>query len=159
MVKLCVVFSGLSQDLAQLAWPAPSISAQSVAAPCAAAPSGTALLDAAAQGGAGKNWGWESELSLDYEHALMLLLNAADVQMEVQGLFLIDENSSFLEDESLIKKFKQLDLFEVPCSACTINDQSSDNLAVLLHKLPFINAITYKDFNHIVSQSEHVIWL
>ena len=89
----------------------------------------------------------------------MLLLNAADVQMEVQGLFLIDKNSSFLDDESLIKKFKQLDLFEVPCSACTVNDQSSDNLAVLLHKLPFINAITYQDFNHIVSQSEHVIWL
>lgn len=158
MVKLCVVFSGLSQDLAQLAWPAPSAAASSVAALSAAAPSGT-LPCAAAQGGVGQNWGWESELSLDYEHALMLLLNAADVQMEVQGLFLIDKNSSFLDDESLIKKFKQLDLFEVPCSACTVNDQSSDNLAVLLHKLPFINAITYQDFNHIVSQSEHVIWL
>lgn len=154
MVKLCVVFSGLSQDLAQLAWPAPSS-----AAPCAAAPSSAAPSAAAPLGGAGQNLGGESELSLDYEHALMLLLNAADVQMEVQGLFLIDKNSSFLEDESLIKKFKQLDLFEVPCSACTINDQSCDNLAVLLHKLPFINAITYKDFNHIVSQSEHVIWL
>lgn len=153
MVKLCVVFSGLSQDLAQLAWPAPSVAASGVAAP-----SGT-LPCAAAQGGAGQNCGWESELSLDYEHALMLLLNAADVQMEVQGLFLIDKNSSFLDDESLIKKFKQLDLFEVPCSACTVNDQGSDNLAVLLHKLPFINAITYQDFNHIVSQSEHVIWL
>ena len=148
MVKLCVVFSGLSQDLAQLAWPAPSVAAPSGTLPCAAA-----------QGGAGQNCGWESELSLDYEHALMLLLNAADVQMEVQGLFLIDKNSSFLDDESLIKKFKQLDLFEVPCSACTVNDQGSDNLAVLLHKLPFINAITYQDFNHIVSQSEHVIWL
>lgn len=153
MVKLCVVFSGLSQDLAQLAWSAPSVAASGVAAP-----SGT-LPCAAALGGAGQNCGWESELSLDYEHALMLLLNAADVQMEVQGLFLIDKNSSFLDDESLIKKFKQLDLFEVPCSACTVNDQSSDNLAVLLHKLPFINAITYQDFNHIVSQSEHVIWL
>lgn len=153
MVKLCVVFSGLSQDLAQLAWSAPSVAASGVAAP-----SGT-LPCAAAQGGAGQNCGWESELSLDYEHALMLLLNAADVQMEVQGLFLIDKNSSFLDDESLIKKFKQLDLFEVPCSACTVNDQGSDNLAVLLHKLPFINAITYQDFNHIVSQSEHVIWL
>lgn len=153
MVKLCVVFSGLSQDLAQLAWPAPSAAASSMAAPSVAAKSD------AAQGGTGQNWGWESELSLDYEHALMLLLNAADVQMEVQGLFLIDKNSSFHEDESLIKKFKQLDLFEVPCSACTINDQSSDNLAELLDKLPFINAITYKDFNHIVSQSEHVIWL
>ena len=148
MVKLCVVFSGLSQDLAQLAWPAPSVAAPSGTLPCAAA-----------QGGAGQNCGWESELSLDYEHALMLLLNAADVQMEVQGLFLIDKNSSFLDDESLIKKFKQLDLFEVPCSACTVNNQGSDNLAVLLHKLPFINAITYQDFNHIVSQSEHVIWL
>ena len=153
MVKLCVVFSGLSQDLAQLVWPAPSVAASGVAAP-----SGT-LPCAAAQGSAGQNCVWESELSLDYEHALMLLLNAADVQMEVQGLFLIDKNSSFLDDESLIKKFKQLDLFEVPCSACTVNDQGSDNLAVLLHKLPFINAITYQDFNHIVSQSEHVIWL
>lgn len=60
-----------------------------------------------------------SELRLRYEQGLDLLLNAADLEVPCSAIFMerADLNATILQEclgESLIKKFKQLDLYEIP---------------------------------------------
>lgn len=59
------------------------------------------------------------ELRLRYEQGLDLLLNAADLEVPCSAIFMerADLNATILQEclgESLIKKFKQLDLYEIP---------------------------------------------
>ena len=59
------------------------------------------------------------ELRLRYEQGLDLLLNAADLEVPCSAIFMerADLNATILQEclgKSLIKKFKQLDLFEIP---------------------------------------------
>lgn len=59
------------------------------------------------------------ELRLRYEQGLDLLLNAADLEVPCSAIFMerADLNATILQKclgESLIKKFKQLDLYEIP---------------------------------------------
>ena len=58
------------------------------------------------------------ELRLRYEQGLDLLLNAADLEVPCSAIFMerADLNATILQEclgESLIKKFKQLDLYEI----------------------------------------------
>lgn len=60
-----------------------------------------------------------SELRLRYEQGLDLLLNAADLEVPCSAIFMerAELNATILQEclgESLIKKFKQLDLYEIP---------------------------------------------
>lgn len=60
-----------------------------------------------------------SELRLRYEQGLDLLLNAADLEVPCSAIFMerAKLNATILQEclgESLIKKFKQLDLYEIP---------------------------------------------
>lgn len=60
-----------------------------------------------------------SELRLRYEQGLDLLLNAADLEVPCSAIFVerAKLNATILQEclgESLIKKFKQLDLYEIP---------------------------------------------
>ena len=60
-----------------------------------------------------------SELRLRYEQGLDLLLNAADLEVPCSAIFMerAELNATILQEclgESLIKKFKQFDLYEVP---------------------------------------------
>lgn len=60
-----------------------------------------------------------SELRLRYEQGLDLLLNAADLEVPCSAIFKerAKLNATILQEclgESLIKKFKQLDLYEIP---------------------------------------------
>lgn len=60
-----------------------------------------------------------SELRLRYEQGLDLLLNAADLVVPCSAIFMerAKLNATILQEclgESLIKKFKQLDLYEIP---------------------------------------------
>lgn len=60
-----------------------------------------------------------SELRLRYEQGLDLLLNAADLEVTCSAIFMerAELNATILQEclgESLIKKFKQLDLYEIP---------------------------------------------
>lgn len=59
------------------------------------------------------------ELRLRYEQGLDLLLNAADLEVPCSAIFMerADLNATILQEclgKSLIKKFKQLDLYEIP---------------------------------------------
>ena len=59
------------------------------------------------------------ELRLRYEQGLDLLLNAADLEVPCSAIFMerADLNATILQEclgESLIKKFRQLDLYEIP---------------------------------------------
>lgn len=59
------------------------------------------------------------DLRLRYEQGLDLLLNAADLEVPCSAIFMerADLNATILQKclgESLIKKFKQLDLYEIP---------------------------------------------
>lgn len=59
------------------------------------------------------------ELRLRYEQGLDLLLNAADLEVPCSAIFMerAELNATILQEclgESLIKKFKQLDLYEIP---------------------------------------------
>ena len=59
------------------------------------------------------------ELRLRYEQGLDLLLNVADLEVPCSAIFMerADLNATILQEclgESLIKKFKQLDLYEIP---------------------------------------------
>ena len=60
-----------------------------------------------------------SELRLRYEQGLDLLLNAADLEVPCSAIFMerAELNATILQEclgESLIKKFKQLELYEIP---------------------------------------------
>ena len=60
-----------------------------------------------------------SELRLRYEQGLDLLLNAADLEVPCSAIFMDRSklNATILQKclgESLIKKFRQLDLYEIP---------------------------------------------
>lgn len=60
-----------------------------------------------------------NELRLRYEQGLDLLLNAADLEVPCSAIFMerAKLNATILQEclgESLIKKFKQLDLYEIP---------------------------------------------
>ena len=60
-----------------------------------------------------------SELRLRYEQGLDLLLNAADLEVPCSAIFMerAKLNATILQEclgESLIKKFNQLDLYEIP---------------------------------------------
>ena len=60
-----------------------------------------------------------SELRLRYEQGLDLLLNAADLEVPCSAIFMerADLNATILQEclgESLIKKFRQLELYEIP---------------------------------------------
>ena len=60
-----------------------------------------------------------SELRLRYEQGLDLLLNAADLEVPCSAIFMerAKLNATILQEclgESLIKKFKQLELYEIP---------------------------------------------
>lgn len=60
-----------------------------------------------------------SELRLRYEQGLDLILNAADLEVPCSAIFMerAKLNATILQEclgESLIKKFKQLDLYEIP---------------------------------------------
>ena len=60
-----------------------------------------------------------SELRLRYEQGLDLLLNAADLEVPCSAIFVerATLNATLLQEclgESLLKKFKQLDLYEIP---------------------------------------------
>lgn len=60
-----------------------------------------------------------SELRLRYEQGLDLLLNAADLEVPCSAIFMdsANLNATILQEclgESLIKKFKQLELYEIP---------------------------------------------
>ena len=60
-----------------------------------------------------------SELRLRYEQGLDLLLNAADLEVPCSAIFMerAKLNATILQKclgESLIKKFRQLDLYEIP---------------------------------------------
>ena len=60
-----------------------------------------------------------SELRLRYEQGLDLILNAADLEVPCSAIFMerAELNATILQEclgESLIKKFKQLDLYEIP---------------------------------------------
>ena len=60
-----------------------------------------------------------SELRLRYEQGLDLLLNAADLEVPCSAIFMerAELNATILQEclgESLIKKFRQLDLYEIP---------------------------------------------
>lgn len=60
-----------------------------------------------------------SELRLRYEQGLDLILNAADLEVPCSAIFMerAELNTTILQEclgESLIKKFKQLDLYEIP---------------------------------------------
>lgn len=60
-----------------------------------------------------------SELRLRYEQGLDLLLNAADLEVPCSAIFMerAELNATILQEclgESLIKKFKQLELYELP---------------------------------------------
>lgn len=59
------------------------------------------------------------ELRLRYEQGLDLLLNAADLEVPCSAIFMerADLNATILQEclgESLIKKFRQLELYEIP---------------------------------------------
>lgn len=66
------------------------------------------------------------ELRLRYQQGLDLLLNAADLEQPCMAIFNEYESitAEALEEAlgpSLLKKFKQLELYEVPCYACVAN--------------------------------------
>lgn len=101
----------------------------------------------------------KTEQEFDYEHGLMLLLNASDVDMNTEALFLVDDSGSVTFSDSLIKKLRQLELFDIPSSFCCVNKVSSNTLAMFNEKLPFINHISYLEFTNKLSNSEQVIWI
>ena len=73
----------------------------------------------AQQDAASLNYTTIGELRLRYEQGLDLLLNAADLEVPCSAIFMerADLNATILQEclgESLIKKFKQLDLYEIP---------------------------------------------
>lgn len=71
------------------------------------------------------------ELRLRYQQGLDLLLNAADLEQPCMAIF--NEYESITAEQleaalgpSLLKKFKQLELYEVPCFACVVNPAAAD---------------------------------
>ena len=73
----------------------------------------------AQQDAASLNYTTIGELRLRYEQGLDLLLNAADLEVPCSAIFMerADLNATILQKclgESLIKKFRQLDLYEIP---------------------------------------------
>ena len=73
----------------------------------------------AQQDAASLNYTTISELRLRYEQGLDLLLNAADLEVPCSAIFMerAKLNATILQEclgESLIKKFKQLELYEIP---------------------------------------------
>lgn len=73
----------------------------------------------AQQDAASLNYTTIGELRLRYEQGLDLLLNAADLEVPCSAIFMerADLNATILQEclgESLIKKFRQLELYEIP---------------------------------------------
>ncbi len=73
----------------------------------------------AQQDAASLNYTTIGELRLRYEQGLDLLLNAADLEVLCSAIFMerADLNATILQEclgESLIKKFRQLELYEIP---------------------------------------------
>lgn len=112
------------------------------------------------------------ELRLRYEQGLDLLLNAADLEVPCSAIFMerADLNATILQEclgESLIKKFKQLELYEIttlvlaPSNVATALDTSvvmpiDTNAASSLQCksatsmiLDFANVITANDYREL----------
>ncbi len=81
------------------------------------------------------------EMRLRYEQGLDLLLNAADLEQSCVAIFneFAPVSAAALEQAlgpSLLKKFKQLELYEVPCYACIDKDMreaSTDSSSAAVH--------------------------
>lgn len=92
-----------------------------------------------------------SELRLRYEQGLDLILNAADLEEPCSAIFMerAELNATILQEclgESLIKKFKQLDLYEIPTlvlAASNVAVPLDTNVAMALDT----NVVTALDTN------------
>lgn len=89
---------------------------------------------------------FESGHEDEYEHGLMLLLNATDVEMQVQAIFMNQALSAMTE--SMLKKIGQLALYEVPTFTLAFHQA-----------IPEAQVITYECLTKLLSKSEHVLFV
>lgn len=104
----------------------------------------------------------------DYEHGLMLLLNAADLDLEVQAIFMVGSDTASKFSKSLVKKLRQLELFEVPCFSCVLESRGSGSecevgkqigIRALQERLDFVQALSYAQALERVSASAQVLFV
>lgn len=128
--------------------------------------SSVAATDGDAQGACNSLKSYVEELHLSYQSGLDLLLNAADLELNVAALLdLKSVTGSKLEQfmgESLVKRFKQLDLYDIEAFYVgSISDAStalaSDDKS--FESLDFIKAIDEKEAVELKSRAKKIIYV
>lgn len=88
-----------------------------------------------------------------WEHGLNLLLNGADVEFIVQAIFICDFGVPVLSS-SLLKKLKQLELYEIDSKYCLRQEQSELGSLV---QLSFLQEIKGDTLSSIYEGSSHIV--